>query len=164
MKDNLRNTWNFLSNLNFLKEILSNKKKLEDSETIVLTVECSAIIQNNMPHKLKDPGSFSKPCVIGNFIIDKALCDLEANVSLMTLSTCKKLNLGKLRPTEMSLQLADRSIKFPVGMLENVPIRIGQLYIPTEFVIMDIKEDSNIPIILGRPFLAIVGAIIDVKK
>ncbi|XP_050885327.1 uncharacterized protein LOC127089744 [Lathyrus oleraceus] len=114
----------------FLKEILSNKKKLEDDEIVMLIAECSAIIQNNMPHKLKDPNNFSIPCVIEKFIIDKTLCDLGAIVS----------------------------------MLENIPVRIGQFYIPTEFVIMDIKEDSHIPIILGRPFLATAGAIIDVKK
>ncbi|XP_050920131.1 uncharacterized protein LOC127137747 [Lathyrus oleraceus] len=130
----------------------------------MLTVECNAIIQNNMPHKLKDPGSFSIPCVIRKFIIDKALCDLGASVSLIPLSTCEKLNMGELRLAKMSLQLADHSVKFPVGMLENVPVCIGQFYIPTAFVIMDIKEDSHIPIILGRPFLATAGAIIDVKK
>ncbi|XP_050897066.1 uncharacterized protein LOC127103868 [Lathyrus oleraceus] len=130
----------------------------------MLTVECSAIIQNNIPPKLKDPGSCSIPCVIGKFIIDKALCYLGASVSLMPLSTCGKLNLGELRPTKMSLQLADCSVKFPVGMPENVPVRIGQFYIPIDFVIMDIKEDSHIPIILGRPFLATARAIIDVKK
>ena len=59
----------------FLKQILSNKKNLEDSETVMLTAGCSAIIQNNMPPKLKDPGSFSIPYVIEKFIIDKALCD-----------------------------------------------------------------------------------------
>jgi hypothetical protein len=64
----------------------------------------------------------------------------------------------------MSVQLADRSVKFPVGTLENIPVRIGQFYIPIDFIIMDLKEDSNIPIILGRPFLATAGAIIDVKK
>ena len=148
----------------FLKEILSNKKKLEDNETVMLTAECSAIIQNNMPPKLKDPGSFSIPCVIGKFVIDKALCNLGASVSLMPLSICEKLQLGELRPTRMSLQLADRSVKYPVGMLENIPVRIGQFYIPTDFIIMDIQEDSNIPIILGRPFLATAGAIIDVKR
>ncbi|XP_058782895.1 uncharacterized protein LOC131657525 [Vicia villosa] len=148
----------------FLKEILSNKKKIVENETVTLTAECSAIIQNNMPPKLKDPGSFSIPCVIGKFVIDKALCDLGASVSLMPLSICEKLKLGELRPTRMSLQLADRSVKFPVGMLENVPVRIRQFYIPIDFIIMDIKEDSNIPIILGRPFLATAGAIIDVKK
>ncbi|XP_050897504.1 uncharacterized protein LOC127104366 [Lathyrus oleraceus] len=80
----------------FLKEILSNRKKLEDDKTVMLTVECSAVIQNYMPHKLKDPGSFSIPCVIGKFIIDKTLYDLGASVSLMPLSTCEKLNLGEL--------------------------------------------------------------------
>lgn len=64
----------------------------------------------------------------------------------------------------MPLQLADRSIKFLVGMLENIPIRIGEFYIPTDFIIIYIKEDSNIPIILGRPFLATAGAIINVKR
>ncbi|XP_058735185.1 uncharacterized protein LOC131607180, partial [Vicia villosa] len=135
-----------------------------DNETITLTAECSAIIQNNMPPKLKDLGSFSIPCVIGKTIIEKALCDLGASVSLMHLSTCKKLNLGELKATRMSLQLADRSVKYPVGMLENIPVRVGQFYIPTDFIIMDIQEDSNIPIILGRPFLATAGAIIDVKR
>lgn len=70
----------------------------------------------------------------------------------MPLYTCKKLNFGELRPTNMTLQLADRSIKLPISMLEKIPIRIGQFYIPTDFVIMDIKDDSHIPIILGRPF------------
>ncbi|XP_050895965.1 uncharacterized protein LOC127102660 [Lathyrus oleraceus] len=153
-----------LSYAKFLKEILSNKKKLEDNETSMLTVECNAIIQNNMPPKLKDPASFSIPRMIGKFIINKALCDLGANVSLMPLSTCNKLNLGDIRPTNVSLQLANRSVKFPIGMLENILVRIGQFYIPTDFVIMDIKEDSHIPIILGRPFLVTVGAIIDIKK
>ncbi|XP_050896837.1 uncharacterized protein LOC127103634 [Lathyrus oleraceus] len=148
----------------FLKEILSNKKKIEDNETLTPTVECSTLIQNNMPPKLKDPGSFSIPYVIGKFVIDKALCDLGANISLMPLSICERLKMGELRPTRMSVQLTDHSDKFPVGMLENVSIRICQFYIPTNFISMDIKEDSNIPIILGRPFLATIGAIIDVKK
>ncbi|XP_050889660.1 uncharacterized protein LOC127094946 [Lathyrus oleraceus] len=108
----------------FLKEILSNKKNLGDNETVMLTAECSAIIQNNMPPKLKDPSGFSIPRVIDKFIIDKALCDLGASVSLMPLSTCEKLNLGELRPTKMSLQLVDRSVKFLIGMLESVHVRI----------------------------------------
>lgn len=64
----------------------------------------------------------------------------------------------------MSLQLVDRSIKYPVGLLENVPVRIGHLNIPTDFVVMNMKEDSSIPILLGRPFLATTRAIIDVKR
>ncbi|XP_050875608.1 uncharacterized protein LOC127079243 [Lathyrus oleraceus] len=147
----------------FLKKILSNKKKLKDDEMMTLTIECNTIIQNNMPPKLKDPGSFSIPCIIGRFFIDKELCDLGASISLMPLSVCKKLKLGDLRPTMISFQLVDRFVKYPVGMLENIPVRIGQFYIPTSFIVMDIKEDYNIPIILGRPFLATTSAIIDVK-
>ncbi|XP_050876102.1 uncharacterized protein LOC127079776 [Lathyrus oleraceus] len=148
----------------FLKEILSNKKKLEDDETMTFTIECSTIIQNNMPPKLKNPSNFSIPCVIGKFVTDKTLSDLIANISLMHLSICEKLKLGDLRPTRMFLQLTDRSIKYPMGMLENIPVCIDQFYIPSDFVVMDIKEDSNIPIFLGRPFLATAGAIIDVKR
>ncbi|KAJ9166916.1 hypothetical protein P3X46_021605 [Hevea brasiliensis] len=134
----------------FLKEILSKKRKLEDYGIVALTEECSAILQNKLPPKLKDPGSFSIPCIIGNKKIDKALCYLGATVSLMPLSICKKLEIGELKPTTISLQLADRSIKYPVGILENIPIKM--------------EEDVQIPIILGRPFLATAGAIIDIKN
>ena len=109
----------------FLKEILSNNKKLKDNETVMLTAECSVIIQNSMPHKLKHPDSFFKPCVIGKFVIDKALCDLGARITLIPLSICKRLNMGELQPTRMSVQLADRSMKFPLGMLKYIPVRIG---------------------------------------
>ncbi|XP_050878430.1 uncharacterized protein LOC127082228 [Lathyrus oleraceus] len=104
----------------FLKEILSNKKKLKDNETVTLTAECSAIIQNNMPSKLKDPGSFSILCVIGKFVIDKALCNLGASVSLMPLSICEKLKLGEVRLTRMPRQLVDRSVKFS---RDEVPLK-----------------------------------------
>ncbi|KAJ9181196.1 hypothetical protein P3X46_009350 [Hevea brasiliensis] len=147
----------------FLKEILSNKRRLEDHETVDLTEECSAILQRKLPPKLKDPGSFSIPCHIGESCSTKALCDLGASVSLMPLSIYEKLNMGDLKPTHISLQLADRSIKYPEGILENVPLKVGKFYIPVDFVILDMEEDSNIPIILERPFLATAGALIDVK-
>lgn len=82
----------------------------------------------------------------------------------MPLFVCKKLDLGEIKPTNISTQLANRSVKYPVGILKDVPIRIGKLYIPTNFVIMEIEEDSQIPILLGRPFLAMIGAIVDVKR
>jgi hypothetical protein len=80
------------------------------------------------------------------------------------MSICEKLKLGELRPTKMSIQFADRSVKYPLCILENVPVRVGQFFIPTDFIVMDIREDSKTPIILGRPFLATVCALIDVKK
>ncbi|XP_058785245.1 uncharacterized protein LOC131660115 [Vicia villosa] len=82
----------------------------------------------------------------------------------MPLAVCKRLNLRELQPTKISLKLADRYIKYPMGILEDIPVKIGQLYIPTNFIVMDIKEDDEIPILLGKPFLSTVGAIIDVKK
>ncbi|XP_021742943.1 uncharacterized protein LOC110709041 [Chenopodium quinoa] len=127
----------------FLKDMLSNKRKLEDNTTVALNAECSAILQNTLPKKLGDPG---------------------ASVSLMPLSICKKLQLGELKPTRISLQLADRSVKFPLGVLEDVPLRLGKFFIPCDFVVMEMEEDVNVPIILGRPFLATAGAIIDMKK
>ncbi|XP_021672393.2 uncharacterized protein LOC110658913 [Hevea brasiliensis] len=148
----------------FLKEILSKKRRLEDYETVALTEECSAILQNKLPLNLKDPGSFSIPCLIGNMNIDKALYDLGASVSLMPLSICQKLNVGELRPTTISLQLADRFVKYPLGILENIPIKVGNFFIPVDFVFLEMEEDVQIPIILGRPFLATVGVIIDVKN
>ena len=76
----------------FLKEILSNKRKLEEYETAALTEECSAVIQNKLPAKLKDPSSFSIPCLIGIVPINCALCDLNSRLSLMPLSLCENWN------------------------------------------------------------------------
>ncbi|XP_057994354.1 uncharacterized protein LOC131174615 [Hevea brasiliensis] len=147
----------------FLKEILSNKRSLEDYETVALTEECSAILQNKLPPKLKDPGSFSIPCHIGEISIERALCDLGASVSLMPLSICEKLKVEDLKPITISLQLADRSIKYPIGILENVPLKVEKFFIPIDFIVLEM-EDVRMPIILGRPFLATVGANIDVKN
>ncbi|XP_021767047.1 uncharacterized protein LOC110731505 [Chenopodium quinoa] len=148
----------------FLKDMLSNKKKLEENTTVALNAECSAILQNTLPKKLGDPCSYSIPVKLGDIEINRALCDLGASVSLMPLSICKKLEMGKLKPTRISLQLADRSVKFPLGVLEDVPLRVGKFFIPCDFVVMEMEEDVNVPIILGRPFLATAGAIIDMKK
>ncbi|XP_021723968.1 uncharacterized protein LOC110691358 [Chenopodium quinoa] len=149
---------------NFLKDMLSNKKKLEENTTVALNAECSAILHNTLPKKLGDPGSYSIPVKLGDIEINRALCDLGASVSLMPLSICKKLEMGELKPTRISLQLADRSVKFPLGVLEDVPLRVGKFFIPCDFVVMEMEEDVNVPIILGRPFLATVGAVIDMKK
>ncbi|XP_057251835.1 uncharacterized protein LOC130591893 [Beta vulgaris subsp. vulgaris] len=148
----------------FLKDMLSNKRKIEEKVTVSLTAECSAILQNKIPKKLGDPDSYSIPIKLGDIKIKNALCDLGASVSLMPLSICKKLNMGELKPTHISLQLADRTVKFPLGILEDAPLRVGKFFIPYDFVVMKMEEDANVPIILGRPFLATAEAIIDMKK
>ena len=101
-----------LSYVKFMKKIISNKRKLEEFEIVCLTEECSAILQKKLPPKLKDPGSFTIPCMIGNAHFEKALCDLGASINLMPLSVFKKLDLGEANPTTVFLQLADRSIKY----------------------------------------------------
>ncbi|XP_021723921.1 uncharacterized protein LOC110691307 [Chenopodium quinoa] len=148
----------------FLKEIMSKKWKLEDYETIALSEECKAVIQNKLPPKLKDPDSFSIPCTLGDVNFSKALCDSGASVSLMPLSIYKKLGLNDLKCTTISLQLADRSVKYPLGVVENVLMKVGKFIILVDFVILDMDEDVDVSIILGRPFLATAGTIIDVKN
>lgn len=75
-----------LSYAKFLKDILSNKRKLEEHETVMLTKEVSTWIQKKLPPKLKDTGSFNVPCTIGDIYFEKALCDLGASINLMPLS------------------------------------------------------------------------------
>lgn len=103
----------------FLKEIFSNKRKLKEYASIVLTKEYSAIIQNKLPLKLKDSKSFSIPYVISNVNFKKGLCDLGASVSLMPLFMRKRLRLGKLKPITIFLQWANKYVKYPIGALEN---------------------------------------------
>ncbi|KAK2410681.1 hypothetical protein QL285_046032 [Trifolium repens] len=147
----------------FMKDLLSGKRKLRDDENIALSEECNAILQRKLPPKLKDPGSFTIPCSIGELKIGRALCDLGASINLMPLSMMKKLNCGEPKPTKMTLTLADRSITYPYGVLEDVLVKVNDLFFPADFVILDMNEDAEIPLLLGRPFLATGRALIDVE-
>ncbi|KAG9449812.1 hypothetical protein H6P81_009777 [Aristolochia fimbriata] len=145
----------------FLKEVLSEKRKIEEKGTVVLNENCSAILKNELPRKLKDPGSFTIPCEIGSNKFANVLCDLGASVNLMPLSLCRYLQLGELQETGITLQFADRSTKIPEGIMEDVLVKIQDFIYPCDFVVLDMEVDKNLPIILGRPFLATAGAIID---
>ncbi|XP_074278434.1 uncharacterized protein LOC141602024 [Silene latifolia] len=146
----------------FMMKILWRKKDINDIETVALTKECIALLQNRIPPKLSDPSSFSIPCHIGTHLIDNASCDLGANVSVLPLSLAKRLGLTKFKCSSMTVQMADRSLSRPLGVLEDVPVRIGRFFIPVGLVVLDIPEDTRTPIILGRPFLHTAGAIVDV--
>ncbi|XP_060962021.1 uncharacterized protein LOC115722590 [Cannabis sativa] len=152
------------SYVKLIKEILSKKRKMEDFETVALTEECSAILQNKLPPKLKDPGSFTIPCTIGKIENIHALCNLGASINLMPLSVFKRLQLGEAKPTTVTLQLADRSLAHPRGVIENVLVKVDKFMFPADFIVLDMEEDNNVPIILGRPFLATGKALIDVQK
>ncbi|XP_022041981.1 uncharacterized protein LOC110944635 [Helianthus annuus] len=146
----------------FLKDILSNKKKLEELSQVTLNEECSAVLQNKLPKKMNDPGSFTIPCLIGSLSVSNALADLGASINLMPYAVFAKLDLGDPKPTRMSIQLADRSVKYPRGIVENMLVKIDKFVFPVDFVILDMDEDKNVPFILGRPFLATARALIDV--
>ncbi|XP_022158942.1 uncharacterized protein LOC111025397 [Momordica charantia] len=129
--------------MKFMKDISKKKRKLEDYEMIPLTEECSVILQRKLPSKLKDPGRFSIPCSIGDVVFANVLCDLGASINLMPLSVFKKLGYGKVRPTTISLQLADRSIKYRRGIIEDVLVKVGKFIFPVDFVVLDMEEDET---------------------
>ena len=152
----------------FLKDLCTIKKGLGIEKKAFLTKQVSAIIQRKYPVKYKDPGSPTISVNIGGNCIDKALLDLGASVNLMPYSVYKQLGLGELKPTNITLSLADRSVKIPKGVVEDVLVKIDKFYYPVDFVVLDTEpspnEPNHVPIILGRPFLATANAIINCRN
>ena len=148
----------------FLKDILSKKRKIAEDGIVNLTATCSAVIKRGLPEKMKDPGSFTIPCTIGEFEFQKALCDSGASINLMPYSVAKKLSLGEITPTTVTLQMADRTLAKPEGIIEDVLVKVGKFLFPADFIILDMEEDSQVPLLLGRPFLATEAALIDMQK
>ncbi|GJR23300.1 DNA-directed DNA polymerase [Tanacetum coccineum] len=136
--------------------------RLEEACTITTNERCLAVLLNKLPSKEKDLRSFTIPCDIGQLHINNALADLGASISLMPYTMYEKLSLGEPKATRMSLELADRSIQYPRGIVENVLIKVDKSVLLIDFVILDMPEDSRVPIILGRLFLATARAMIDV--
>ena len=122
------------------------------------------MIKKEFPEKMKDRGSFTIPCIIGGVEFLKALCDSGASINLMPLSVAKQLCLGEFIPTTITLQMADRSMVKPKGVLEDVLVTVGKFVFPVDFIILDMEEDSQVPLLLGRPFLATGAALIDMQK
>ncbi|CAA7057479.1 unnamed protein product [Microthlaspi erraticum] len=146
----------------FLKDAVQQRTK-EVQGMVVLNRECSAIIQRKViSDKKEDSGSFTLPCMIGPLTFKNSLCDLGSSVSLMPLSVAKRLNYHKYQACGISLVLADRSIRLPTGMLEDLPLRIGNVEIPTDFIVLKMDEEPTDPLILRRLFLATARAMIDV--
>ncbi|XP_019229601.1 PREDICTED: uncharacterized protein LOC109210612 [Nicotiana attenuata] len=130
----------------FLKEILTKKRKIEETSVIKLTEHCSAFLRNKLPQKCGYPGSFTITCSLGTINFDKALCDSGASIHLMSLSIYKKLEkeIGEIRSAPISLQLADQMTLIPEGIVE------------------DVLENKEVPLILERPFLSMGRAILDI--
>ncbi|GJW13129.1 reverse transcriptase domain-containing protein, partial [Tanacetum coccineum] len=148
----------------FLKELISNKHKIEQIFVAFLSDESSAMIQNKVPPKLRDPESFLIPCNFNKTFSCNALADLGASINLMPYSLYAKLSLETLKPTKMSVRLAERSFQYPVRIAENMLVEVSKFTFPADFVILEMKEDSKVPLILGRPFLHTTDAVIRVKQ
>ncbi|KAK1682273.1 hypothetical protein QYE76_043121 [Lolium multiflorum] len=147
----------------YMKDIVTNKRKVPNEE--ISTMLANYSFNGKIPKKLGDPGIPTIPCSIKNNYVRTALCDLGAGVSVMPFSLYKRLDLDKLIPTDISLQMADKSTAIPVGLCENVPVQVTQhCLILTDFVVLEMPEDDNMSIILGRPFLNTAGAVIDCNK
>ncbi|GAV73224.1 gag-asp_proteas domain-containing protein, partial [Cephalotus follicularis] len=154
----------------FLKDLCTTKRKLKTHilKMVHLIEQVSAVLSNKLPPKLKHPRSPLISCKIGNLQLERALLDLGASVNLLPSSVYEKLGLRELRPTTMTLQLADRSVKVPRGKIEDVLIKVGEFFFPVDFVVLDTQPVANlndqIPVILGRPFLATSNALINCRN
>ncbi|GJY16544.1 reverse transcriptase domain-containing protein [Tanacetum coccineum] len=144
----------------FLKELISNKQKIEQIYAAFISDESSAMIQNKVPPKLRDPGSFLIPCNFNKTFSYNALVDLGASINLMPYSLFAKLSFETLKPTKMSVRLADRSFQYPIGIAKNMLIEVGKFTFPVDFLILEMEEDSKGPLILGRPFLHTADVVI----
>ncbi|WKA12844.1 hypothetical protein VitviT2T_030195 [Vitis vinifera] len=152
----------------FLKDLCTIKRGLTVNKKAFLTEEVSAILQCKSPLKYKDSGSPTISVMIGGKVVEKALLDLGASVNLLPYSVYKQLGLGELKPTAITLSLADRSVKIPRGVIEDVLVQVDNFYYPVDFIVLDtdptVKEANLVPIILGRPFLATSNAIINCRN
>ena len=152
----------------FLKDLCTVKRRLNVDKKAFLTEQASAIIQCKTLVKNKDPGCPTISMNIGGTCVEKALLDLGASVNLLPYSVYKKLGLGELKPTSITLSLENRSIKIPKGTVEDVLIQVDKFYYPVDFVVLDtelVAMGANyVPIILGRPFLATSNAIINCRN
>ncbi|XP_048599844.1 uncharacterized protein LOC125579965 [Brassica napus] len=147
----------------FMKGLISGKIS-EESEFMTISKECSEVLQNRQIKKQGDPGKFVLSIHIGKTVFSSSLVDLGSSVNLMPYSVARRLGYTHFKPTWMSLVFAYRSVKSPVGILEDLQVKFGNTSVPADFVVLELEEESKDPLILGRPFLCTVGAIIDVRQ
>ncbi|XP_013631670.1 PREDICTED: uncharacterized protein LOC106337160 [Brassica oleracea var. oleracea] len=147
----------------FMKGLISGKTS-EESEFMTISKECSAVLQNRQIKKQGDPSKFVLSIQNGKTVFSSSLVDLGFSVNLMPYSVARHLGYTHFKPAWMSLVFAYRSVKSPVGILEDLQVKFGNTSVPADFVVLELEEESKDPLILGRPFLCTVGAIIDVRQ
>jgi hypothetical protein len=147
----------------YMNDIITNKRKIPSEKISALLANYS--FDGKVLEKLRDLGIPTIPCSIKNNYVRTALCNLGAGASVMPFSLYKRLDLENLISTDISLQMADKSTTIPIGICENVPAQVANnCLILTDFVVLEMPEDDNMSIILGRPFLNTAGAVIDCNQ
>nr|GEV69672.1 reverse transcriptase domain-containing protein [Tanacetum cinerariifolium] len=142
------------------KSLFNNKEKLFDLATTPVNENCSAVILKKLPEKLGDPDKFLFPCEFPELVECLALADIGASMNLIPLSIWEKLSLPELTPTQMILELADRSTTRPASIVEDVFVKVGKFHFLTDFVVVDYVVDPRVPLILRKPFLRTKRALI----
>ncbi|GJT63014.1 DNA/RNA polymerases superfamily protein [Tanacetum coccineum] len=155
---------NLIESATSLKRLIKENTRIEEVIKATMNEHYSAMNKYDLPPKEKDPGSFTLPFKINDMCFNKALADLGASVSVMPYSTFTNLGLGKLTPTKLIIEFANKTVKHPKGIAENVLVKIDRFAFPIKFIVLDMPEDIKIPLILGRPLLSTAHAKIDVFK
>ncbi|XP_057251700.1 uncharacterized protein LOC125498776 [Beta vulgaris subsp. vulgaris] len=148
----------------WLKEICSIKKKknLKGKQTVKVSEHVSAVFQKRMPKKCADLGMFTIPITLGDTKIDRAMLDLGASINVLPYSLYESVELGELLPTNVVIQLTDRSTSIPRGVLKDVLVEVDKMTFPADFYVINMEHDRrSAPILLGRPFLKTANARID---
>ncbi|XP_058784190.1 uncharacterized protein LOC131658959 [Vicia villosa] len=145
----------------FMKDILTKKKRPEEEEVVVLDAQCSAIV-SRLPQKARDPGRVTLLVTMGNQHIGNGLIDLGSSINLIPLSIVKRLGNIETKSTRMTLQLADKSTTLPYGVAQDMLVKVDKFQFPVDFVVIDMEEDKESPIILGRPFMKTARMMIDI--
>ena len=148
----------------FLKDLCTVKRKLGVNKEAFMIEQSTSLIRNNFPPKYKDLGSPTIFVVVGNSKLGHALVDLGESVNLFPYSVYVELGLGELEPTNITLQLAERNVKIPRGIVKDVLVQVDKFYFPVDFVVLDtqpvVNQGTQFPVDIGRPFLATANAII----
>ncbi|XP_052626821.1 uncharacterized protein LOC128133425 [Lactuca sativa] len=147
----------------FLKELLTNRRNMEEVKKVVLNENFSAAMLNKLPKKKGDLGSLTLPCQFGNLATIYALADSGASVNLMPYSFFKNLDLPEPRPIRMAIHLANKTVTFPRGICEDLLVKVEKFVFPADFIVLDMEADPQVPIILGRHFLNTASAIVDMR-
>nr|GEW79513.1 reverse transcriptase domain-containing protein [Tanacetum cinerariifolium] len=145
-----------------IKDLLTNKEKPLEIANTPVNENCSAVILKKLPEKLRDTGRFLITCEFHGLESCIALADLGASINLKPLSIWKKLSLPELSTTQVTLELATRTVAIPAGIAEDVFVQVGKFTFPADFVVVDYEVDPHVPLILGRPFLRMAHALVDV--